>query len=101
MPVKAKRKAWYMLKIEELEEKIRIYEEITKDDPNAFEDFSLDMSDEAFNQAYAHGFFDCMAKYGILTKLQRRRMKERIELEGPGSVKRMRRSKFSFPTPSI
>lgn len=57
--------------------------------------------EESLNVRYAAGFYECMAKYGIMSKLQRRKVRERLEKEGPGAIKSLKRSYFGVPIPSI
>lgn len=85
-----KKKVWYQVKIEELEAKVAELSSMT-----------LTVSSPSSNEAYADGFVDCMHKYGILSKFQRRRVREKIIAEGAGAVKATKRSRFSLSVPSV
>ena len=99
-----KRKMWYQVKIEELEAKISSLqslsitpqETITSSDSNG-----IVATQDAYTDGYADGFFDCMGKYGVLSKLQRRRIKELIMAKGPSAVKSTKRTRFSLSVPSL
>lgn len=92
---KVKRKPWYQVKIEELEAKVAELNAV------ALTQASLPASDDSRTEGYADGFVDCMQKYGVLSKLQRRRIKEQILAHGPGAVKSTKRSRFSLSVPSL
>ena len=102
---KAKKRAWYQVKIEELEAKVKTLEGslISSEATTASsgETASIVVGDGTYNEGYANGFFDCMGKYGVLSKLQRRRIKEMILAKGPGSVKATKRTRFSLSVPSL
>lgn len=85
--VKSKQ-VWWKTKIAELEAKVAELEAQTIT-------VSSSVSD------YADGYVDCMHKYGILSKLQRRRIHEKIIADGIGAVKATKRSRFSLSVPSL
>jgi len=89
----SKKKVWYQTKIEELEAKVAELsaQTLTVSAPIG----------ETFNDGYAEGFFDCMHKYGVLSKLQRRRIRDLIKQKGPSAVKATKRTRFSLSVPSL
>lgn len=99
-----KRKAWYQIKIEELEAKLAELtpspETVTTSSVETFNSVSENSANQ-YNDGYADGFFDCMGKYGVLSKLQRRRIHDLIKAKGPSSVKATRRTRFSVSVPSL
>jgi hypothetical protein len=54
-----------------------------------------------FTKGYAEGFYDCMSKHGLLSKTMRRRLKDKIILEGPGAAKAKKRTRFAVTVPSV
>lgn len=104
-----KRKVWYQQKIEDLEAKVaelqagqveQVKGFTSSQDTLPAQDLVVE-SGGTYNDGYADGFFDCLGKYGVLSKLQRRRLHELLKLKGPGAVKSHKRSRFSFSVPSI
>lgn len=99
---RVKKKAWYQVKIEELEAKVKALHEAamihTTSTLNAPEVAEIEPS---INEAYANGYVDCMHKYGILSKLIRRRTHEMLKLQGPGAVKGTKRNRFAISVPSV
>lgn len=97
---KVKRKAWYQVKIEELEARVAELSSVHTTSTN--EVFSeLVVKDGSFNDGFADGYVECMHKYGILSKVIRRRTHEMLKLKGPGAVKATKRTRFGFSVPSL
>jgi hypothetical protein len=84
---KPKKKIWWQEKIKDLEEEL--------------ETMKAGEQKGEFVQGYAEGFYDCMAKYGILSKSQRGRVKHKIIIEGPGAAKAKKRTRFAVTVPSV
>ena len=56
-------------------EKVKTVKKVSKPEVTKFE-------------AYAQGYFDCLSHYGVVSKLQRQRIKQQLTLKGPSYVKR-------------
>lgn len=82
---KDKKEVWWKVKLREQEDRLK----------------ELEQKESGFNQGYADGFYECMAKYGIMSKVLRRRIRERLLREGPGAVKALKKTRFSMMIPSM
>jgi len=82
MADKVKRSCWWDVKIEEQKARITELEGIESEKPT--------LEKSLLNEAYAQGYYDCMSKYGVMSKLQRRRLKERMELYGAAATTKRR-----------
>lgn len=96
-----KRKPWYQVKIEELEAKVAILSSVSQETVTSSDAQTVVVPDSSYTDGYANGFFDCMGKYGVLSKLQRRRIKELILAKGPSAVKATKRTRFALSVPSL
>lgn len=99
--VTPKRKAWYQLKIEELEAKVEKLSSLNLTSTNGAAVIPTEFAARVmnYNEAYADGYVDCMHKYGIMSKVIRRRTHENIALQGPGAIKGSKRTNISFVVP--
>jgi hypothetical protein len=112
MENQGKRKAWYQLKIQELEAKVaELSAQLTVSSLQPVTETStygdsestvLNVSSStSYSDAYADGYVDCMHKYGILSKVMRRRTHDLIKAKGTGAVKGAKRTRFSISVPSL
>lgn len=100
---KQKKKAWYQIKIEELEAKIAELSILNLNSTVTVSSSpdSLITVEGSETECYADGYVDCMHKYGILSKVMRRRVHENIMAKGIGAVKGTKRQRFSISVPSV
>lgn len=83
-----RKKAWWIKKIEKLEEELADLRKHSVTINKATDTVSLD------TVSFCEGYMLCMSSYQIASKAVRRRMKEQILTNGPGVVKNNRRDKF-------
>lgn len=69
------KKAWFTVQIESLKSQVEIAKErITE----------LEKGPATFSREdYADGYFDCMTKYAMLSKTQRRIIRDNMKIHGP------------------
>lgn len=99
-----KRKAWYQVKIEDLEAKVAELQAqalITLTATSTTTSSDLVVESRTYEDGFADGYVECMHKYGILSKVLRRRTHMLLKQKGPGAVKGGKRTRFSISVPSL
>jgi len=83
-----RKKAWYQLKIEELEAKVKELEAMVGP-VNAVATIKLTPAEQEVGvhfESYAEGYASCLTKYALLPKEKRRIIKANIITQGPKYV---------------
>lgn len=83
-----RKKAWWIKKIEKLEEEISTLKKHSTSINSGADSVSID------TVSFCEGYMHCMSSYQLLSKATRRKLKERILKDGPGAVKNQKAAKF-------